>query len=784
MPFPFVRKIEFIIPAIGNTPSVQVIATEVDGNLVFELQVHAAEPDQETDLRGLFLNLNDREGTSGSDLAEGLKYVGKDITDFKTSNAINFKNGTNLKGKSKGYDVGINFGTPGVERDEIDSTSFTLIGLTLDDIANTQFGARINGNKLTVEAPAAPDAKDDIRNINEESAPDLDSPSTIPTGTVFHILDNDTDADADKLTITDIAAEAYGPQHGTVEIIDGDDDDDLIGDAVLYTPFEDFSGADSFYYLVDDGNGGNDFAKVDVNIEAVADIPNLSYEILAGTTVNEIIVRVTTSQTDADSSEFIDRIELTGIPEGVIVNTSLYNPIDEPDSITHDFILTLPRYQDANFSLGITSVSKEVSNDDEEIQSTTAAIIYDETLYDFDHTYEVEGHNMWSSGDALGFTDERFIGVESGVDSKKGSTFYADYDIDYKLGFQSTLNIDAGSVDASISYDVGMQTLYNETTDWLRFETDSTLLLDESMFSTQSPIVEYLLNLVVELESDTEIGVDIDIPGTPAVEVEGIEIFPAIPGFEYNNHTDIDFSFAKAPTLLEFDGDSLNLFGLEGDSAVSIDLTPNGDLYLEASIPHFTTDSEINEDHLISSGSDNFFSLNADIDQIVSTLAGFPVNPFGDSIEFGRVELSYDLMNYVISGAIGVGQDFTMSFGDLNASLLFEDGFSQDFVLGEDFNVVDASSHDANNDGDLDFDLVLTPDATFESNLLLTLQLLHEFELLKASVSVDVPVFDDPEYDLGPVFSYDDILAETSIDIIGLPSFSFDLGSSETSFIV
>lgn len=53
------------------------------------------------------------------------------------------------------------------------------------------------------------------------------------------------------------------------------------GKTVLYTPFEDYSGTDSFVYCITDNNGGTDFATVNVSIEAVADIPDLTYEILA-----------------------------------------------------------------------------------------------------------------------------------------------------------------------------------------------------------------------------------------------------------------------------------------------------------------------------------------------------------------------------------------------------------------------------------------------------------------------------------------------------------------------
>ena len=778
----FVRKIEFVIPSSGKSPGLKVLATEVDGDLVFELEVLEGFVHR-GDLRALFLDFN------RPDLLDGLMSSGGDVSDFDTGSVSNLGQGANVRGQAQPYHLGVEFGSPGVAKDKITKTAFSLshedYDLSLDDIANVEFGARINGlaggaSKLSVLAPAAPDAVADDYAIFEESVDSLNEPSTVRAGTVFDLLDNDTDADGDTLTIIDFSA----PAHGDIEIIDGDDADDLIGDAVLYTPDEDYSGSDSFYYLVDDNNGGTDFAQVTVNIEAVADIPDLSYEILEGAIVNQVVVRVTTAQTDFDGSEYIDRIELDGIPEGVAVSEQVYNPETEDGQMVRDFVLTLPRYEDSNFDLSITSVAKELSNGDEEIASEKVAIVYDENLNHFDPLFVVDNHSMWGSGDAWSFSDDRFLGVDSVASGSTGSTFYADYFLDYKFGFQSTLNIGNGEVDASVPYEVDVQTLYNETTDWLRFETDASVVLADSVFSTQSPLLTYGLDLIAELQSAVTFGVDVSFAGTSAVKVAGQTIIPAIPGWSFGGSENVNFGFNASPTLLEFDGDSLNLFGLQGDSALNIDLTPDGSLYLTAEIPHFTTNSSVAGDHLESSGSDNFLTLNADIDQLVSTLLGLPVNPFGDSVSFGPVEVGYDLLNYVVSGAMGVGQEFDLSFGNLNGTLVFEDGYEQSFVLGEDLNIFNASSHDSNGDGDLDFDLELSPDATFSSNLLLTLELAHQLDLLDAYAKVSVPAFDDPEYHLGPVSSYSDTLASTSIDVVGLPSFSFDLGNNTELFIV
>jgi len=434
-----------------------ITVTEINGDLFFELDLESTKNGQPLDIRGLYFNLNERQDPNLSDpLWCGMSITGDAVSETSFSDVSNFKNGNNQGNRD--YDVGIDFNPAGA-KNLLPSTSFSLnhndTSLTLDDIANVEFGARINGSKLEVIAPAAPDAIDDVVTIFEESAIGLNAPSTIETGTIFHPLVNDTDADGDTLSIVEISEGEFGPQHGVVEIIDGDDEDNLIGDAIFYTPFEDFSGQDNFYYLVSDGNGGQDFAQFTVNIEAVADIPDLSYEILEGETVNQIVVRVTTAHTDADGSEYIDRIELSGIPEtGVDVSEAIFNPTNEPDEIiAKDFTLTLDKESDFDFDLTVTSVAKEESNGDEETNSATFNISYNETDNSFYHTFLANNQSMWNTGDAFQFSDDRFWGVDRSADFEfDAGVPYIDVFGTYKFGLESSLAIDGGLVDAQTPF--------------------------------------------------------------------------------------------------------------------------------------------------------------------------------------------------------------------------------------------------------------------------------------------------------------------------------------------
>ena len=72
--------------------------------------------------------------------------------------------------------------------------------------------------------------------------------------TTINVLANDTDPDGDTLTI----ASVMNGTHGTVSIVDS---------RVVYTPNEPtFTGTDSFRYTISDGNGGTDWARVNVTV--------------------------------------------------------------------------------------------------------------------------------------------------------------------------------------------------------------------------------------------------------------------------------------------------------------------------------------------------------------------------------------------------------------------------------------------------------------------------------------------------------------------------------------
>lgn len=106
---------------------------------------------------------------------------------------------------------------------------------------------------------------------------------------VIPVLNNDTDADGDALTVTTVTT----PGHGTVTInTDG---------TVTYKPDTNFNGTDRFDYTISDGNGGTSTATVTVTIVSVDDFPDAKND--DATTNQNTIISGNVSENDIQSGD-------------------------------------------------------------------------------------------------------------------------------------------------------------------------------------------------------------------------------------------------------------------------------------------------------------------------------------------------------------------------------------------------------------------------------------------------------------------------------------------------
>jgi len=725
-----VRSITFTIAgkSAGKSDIVVVLTEQADGSILFDLTTLGGKP---ADLRGLFFDVQN------SSVLTKLKFLGSDIksTLVADDQVVDLGQGANMKGQGQPkFDVGVEFGTPGKGQDLVTHTSFVLgttdgSHLTLDDLAHVDFGIRTtsSGQKVIALAPAAPDAHDDAFSIFEDGASGLNAPSTIPAPVAFHVLANDTDADGDALVVTDIDD---GPAHGTATI-------SADGTTVFYTPFEDFSGTDSFVYCISDGHGGTDFATANVSVTAVADIPGLTYQVLAGATVNEIIINVTATQTDADSSEFIDRIELSSLPPGVTVTPGNVNPGAEPDQIVQQFVLTLPINTDVNFPLTITAVSKETSNGDEQAASAVINVVNE-----FNHTttgveFTAQDQSIWSTGDQFTFVDDRFIGVNTGPfnESDSAGPFFAGISGHIQLGFQSTLTFAGGEIDATSNYDVTVDTNFNKTTDQLLIDTGA--ILTGANFSTVGPTGSYVLDFIYDVLLNAFAGVNVDLG---EIDFDPLGIIPGDQTIDFgsiNERINIPVDIGPGTAnVLDLNSDTL------GGSIEFPD--PLSAFSVNFAWPNITTSGSLPPNPGTADGaSNNFLELNLDIDELVTQLLGLPVNPLDPPrLTLGPFFADADLLDVDVIGGLNFLQHFAMSMGDLTGVLAFEDGSSQSFHIGDSLLISHASDIDVqgDNDGIVEFHFDVVPTATLHNETDLGFNIGAEMKLLSLELGYDLTI--------------------------------------------
>ncbi len=717
------RSITFTIPTKHGV-NVQVTAVEHDGNLDFTIDV-LGTPVRTADLRGLFFHFDEAD-------LPGLKIVGGDgfITGSKiaANGVIDLGRGVNMHGAAQPFDIGIAFGTPGQGRDVVNGPiHFTLDGvnaLTLDDMAHVLFGVRLtsSGDKVTFLAPAAPDAHDDTFQIFEDGAADLNSPSKTPAGVTLNVAGNDTDADGDQLLITGFHE---GPLHGTVSI-------SADGHSVIYVPDLDYSGQDSFEYCVSDGHGGQDHAFVTVNVAAVADKPTISVDVQAGANVYEVILNVTVSQNDADSSEFLDRIEASvagGLPPGVTIEPlGAFNPAGEPDQIVQQFVARLPPDTDINFDLTLTAVAQETGNGDVEIASTTVPIVIDYNSTVFDRTFTATDRSIWGNDQAIGFSDADFFGPNMVFGDAPEFTLpvpipgtplfvnaTADIDGHFRFGFDYDVEINGGSVDATAPVEVTLETTYNHTTDMLQFDALSSVLPGLN-FTTDGPGGHFYLNALADV--DLTFSLLIDLPVGPD--------FQLVPS---------NFNHAQA-------FESLQIVNISDQSSLSFDL-PAGFSVTAAFPANIDATGSAGTPANIATGSDGSnefiqigWNLGVAASQFVPIIA-----PLFNPVPLVVPPLVGTIIP--ITATVGVGanviQNFALTLQGIDFDVLLEDNTLWDLDPVTGLQISNASQHDIDGDG-LEFTLVMNPIARLHNDTEIGINFDWNLDLLRADLDVPLPV--------------------------------------------
>jgi hypothetical protein len=675
------RRNAFTIP---GQPSVLVSVSETPtGALLFELTVLGPLV---ADLRGLFFDVADPT------LLASLSVEGDDVTTSRAGSVSDLGSGVNMNGSGPAFDFGIAFGTPGISADDIRSTSFVLSSdagpLTMDFIANVDFGARLTSigadggarggsSKIRTVSTAAPDAIDDAAETDE------DTPFTID------VLANDTDADADALTITAILD---APDNGTVAIVDN---------RLVYTPNANFSGVDSIVYEISDGRGGFDHATLDLTIVAVADAPDLTVTVrkaVPDQPVNLVIVDIAAAVTDTDGSESIKELVIRNVPAGVVVAGAVFSAaaggyvIAAPGPL-ETIELTLPEGQSLDFELEVTATSVEASNGDEADTVAGADIDFDFNRTSVERAFEATDRSIWSDDALFTFEDNRFLGIDYEDSFLAGDTSTgAGGSLDLRAGLQSDLLISGGGVDAEAPFRLDFDTSFNRASDVLRVDTGGALLPGGG-FATTGPFATYQLDFVFELDWN----LFINVLGTSVLNIDPGPIDAGFNIIDYDSRTSPPLSVEVTTGItVDFQWPTLDTVGTEGELGA----------------------------YSSSGASNNALQLNVNVLDVAFSFLRIP-NPLENTIDFfddvtqTGFELTWELLGIDLFAGLNFLQDFTIEVDPASVAgvLTDETGGAHDFILGDMLTFYDASDLDADADGDVAFDVDLALEDVVMSNL-------------------------------------------------------------------
>ncbi len=251
----------------------------------------------------------------------------------------------------------------------LQNDSFTTVTLTVDT-SNLAVDFNGYGQPLTIQISKESGTQLNVDNVQmsktsfEGTEAEEDTVLTIQAS---DLLANDTDADGDTLSITEVTATA--DTHGTVSL-DGDGN-------VVFTPETNYNGEASFEYTMSDGTQ-SDTATVTLNVDAVNDdISVVSDSDTAANTVVENVadgtyVGVTLSATDIDGdaiSYSIDNDVPFSVGEDGRIVTNGDIDFETNESFTFDVTAT-----SADGSTSIQEITIDVNDIDEVVAPDSPVI--------------------------------------------------------------------------------------------------------------------------------------------------------------------------------------------------------------------------------------------------------------------------------------------------------------------------------------------------------------------------------------------------------------------------
>jgi hypothetical protein len=273
---------------------------------------------------------------------------------------------------------------------------------------------------MTISSNTNPDALNDKQTFTEDDSK-----------TEITVLENDTDQDSDKLLIDKINID---PIHGTAVVSNF---------KLFYTPDTNFSGSDSFTYIVKDGKGGRDEATVNITVTAVNDAPSAKNDVATVETGSSAtVVDLLSNDTDTEG-DTLTVTKVNAALQGTVVLTDgvvTYTPATDFTG-SDSFSYTISDGTDTATATAIITVSASnitpVATDDD-ITSTTT--IYEDSR---NNKIDVTSNDTDADDDTLSIVSA--TKPDHGTASVRSGAVFYEPDDDYYGSDSFTYTIDDGN---------------------------------------------------------------------------------------------------------------------------------------------------------------------------------------------------------------------------------------------------------------------------------------------------------------------------------------------------
>lgn len=627
--------------------------------------------------------------------------------------------------------------------------------LDLEVMATDQHGASATSTiTITIEgSDQAPVAYNDSFTVPEDEV-----------GT-FDVLANDTIIDfGDTFELV----RAYGAQNGKVAVDNGH---------VVYTPDADFNGSDRFFYQIEDSDGLTATANASVYVEGRAEAPTISYKTVAGFTPNRFQLMVTAESTEFEPdpdypNNLIDRFELTATdPDGNPIDIQQYVSIPEWDNpfetseMTFTFQFLLPETGTTEFDVHIEAIAKDAKSGHETSATETYEVGFSTTRTESVETFTIQNQSIWDTGnrfeaqeviggtfDESGIFGQKLVEFDSRVAGVGVTTAFSTQmsgGAEGSIGLTATAGGQGGEVSGEMTFNTRVTTGIDRNADTLSFRTFATPDKLRSDFTATTPNLDFdlsLTDLALSAEFAAVIWGYVHFH-TGVNTIKPVDRGNIWDGWGFDADVDLNANPLLGPgglSLINFDGTQVS--ALEGLRKLS-DLNGTfvdylGNALFDYDLRDFTGDNVsdvITGSGLFGENSGQIGNLTLDLDSIAASLLGRK-NPLGqvESESQGPVSYtaSYDLLDLDLVMPVHYRQANSLDMTKLKGGILFEGQTeAHEFIFGDRFTFENASSLDANGDGDIQYQVLMTPEAAFNSDAYLDMSTYDRLQVLAATLT-------------------------------------------------